>query len=96
MLLNLKEDFKENLQALVIKIEKSHLTKTYSPSKEPAIVFFRHGLPLLYEGALDEDLILQTFNDNREPIVKELSDNNFEHLTQASTGATTGDWLIML
>lgn len=25
-----------------------------------------------------------------------LNDDNFEHLTQASTGATTGDWLIMM
>jgi thiol-disulfide isomerase/thioredoxin len=26
--------------------------------------------------------------------VVELTDSNFEHLTQASTGATTGDWLV--
>ena len=25
-----------------------------------------------------------------------LTDESFEHLTQASTGATTGDWLVML
>ena len=30
----------------------------------------------------------------KEPIV--LSDSTFEHLTQASTGATTGDWLVLL
>lgn len=34
--------------------------------------------------------------NNRDPIVKELDDTSFEHLTQASTGATTGDWLIKL
>lgn len=28
--------------------------------------------------------------------VKILNDESFEHLTQASTGATTGDWLIVL
>lgn len=27
--------------------------------------------------------------------MKELTDDSFEHLTQASTGATTGDWLVM-
>jgi hypothetical protein len=27
--------------------------------------------------------------------VKELDDSNFEHLTQASTGSTTGNWLIL-
>lgn len=40
------------------------------------------------------DDIFDFFNDNRDPIVKELDDSNFEHLTQASTGSTTGDWLI--
>ena len=29
-----------------------------------------------------------------EPI--SLNDDNFEHLTQAATGATTGDWLVLL
>ena len=28
--------------------------------------------------------------------LKELDDDNFEHLTQAATGATTGDWLVLL
>lgn len=28
--------------------------------------------------------------------MKVLNDNNFEHLTQASSGATTGDWLTIL
>lgn len=34
--------------------------------------------------------------DNKDPLVKELADDSFEHLTQAATGATTGDWLVML
>jgi len=29
------------------------------------------------------------------PIVYELNDDNFEHDTQATTGSTTGDWLIL-
>lgn len=28
--------------------------------------------------------------------LKTLDDTTFEHLTQAATGATTGDWLIVL
>ena len=47
-------------------------------------------------GELNEDLILHVFSDNKDPIVKELSDDNFEFLTQAASGATTGDWFIML
>ena len=29
------------------------------------------------------------------PIAYELTDSNFEHDTQATTGSTTGDWLIL-
>lgn len=47
-------------------------------------------------GPINDELILHTFTDNKEPVVKELTDETFEHLTQASTGATTGDWFVML
>lgn len=47
-------------------------------------------------GPLNDELILHTLNDNKEPSVKELTDDNFEHLTQVSTGATTGDWFVLL
>lgn len=93
---NLKADFKETLNAHTVKTSNSQMTKLYSPSKEPAVVFFRHGVPLLYTGAIHEDAIFQFFNENQSPVVRELSDANFEHLTQASTGSTTGDWLLML
>ena len=96
-LLNLQNDFKDNFQGTeVLKAINSQLTKLYSPTKEPAIVFFRHGVPLLYDGPITEDAIFQKFDENRSPVVKELSDENFEHLTQASTGATTGDWFVLL
>lgn len=36
----------------------------------------------------------QSQDETVEPII--LNDENFEHLTQASTGATTGDWLVLL
>lgn len=93
---NLKQDFKDSLQADVVKAYSSQLSRLYSPSKEPAVVFFRHGVPLLYDGAINEDAIFDKFDQNRLPVVKELSDENFEHLTQASTGATTGDWFVLL
>lgn len=95
-LLNLKVDIRETLNAHTVKASNSQMTKLYSPTKEPAVVFFRHGVPLLYSGAIQEDAIFQYFNDNQSPVVRELSDVNFEHLTQASTGATTGDWFLLL
>lgn len=79
-----------------MKIQNSNLVQIYSPSKEPALVFMRHGVPLLYHGEVNDDLILHTFRENKEPVVRELDDTNFEHLTQASTGATTGDWFVLL
>lgn len=54
------------------------------------------GVLLSFSGPVNDELILHTFTDNKEPVVKELNDQTFEHLTQASTGATTGDWLVML
>lgn len=95
-LISLRTDLKESLGANVVKAHNSQLSKLYNPTKEPALVFFRNGTPLLYEGAINEDAIYQRFDDNRSPVVKELSDANFEHLTQAATGSTTGDWFVML
>lgn len=46
--------------------------------------------------AINEELLIDMVLNNRDPIVKELNDNNFEQLTQASTGSTTGDWFIKL
>lgn len=81
----------------ILKVENSQLVRLYNPvKKEPALVFLRQGVPLLYddnEPDTPED-IFNFFSDNREPIVKELDDTTFEHLTQASTGATTGDWFV--
>ncbi|KRT85930.1 Thioredoxin, partial [Oryctes borbonicus] len=91
----LREDLVDNLSAWVVKVENSHMTRIYTPTKEPVIVFFRHGVPLLYDGPLNDEILLHTFTDNKEPIVKELTDDTFEHLTQAASGATTGDWFVM-
>ena len=59
-------------------------------------MFIRKGVGLIYP--TDEpdkpDDIFDFFNENRDPVVRELDDSNFEHLTQASTGSTTGDWLV--
>ncbi|XP_056638380.1 thioredoxin domain-containing protein [Diorhabda sublineata] len=94
-LTSLREDLVETLNAWVVKVEDSQLSRLYSPDKEPILVFFRHGIPLLYDGPVNDEYILHTFTTNKEPLSKELTDNTFEHLTQASTGATTGDWFVM-
>lgn len=86
-LFNLEDEIKDSLNApAAVKAFNSQLVRLYSPTKEPALVFFRHGVPLLYDGPLNDDAIIEKFSGNKEPTVKELSDENFEHLTQASTG----------
>lgn len=94
-LTNIREDLVETLNAWVVKLEDSQMTRLYSPDPEPALVFYRHGIPLLYHGPINDELILHTFTSNKDPVTKELTDETFEHLTQAATGATTGDWFVM-
>lgn len=96
ILSKLKQEIEDNLQAHAVKAVSSSMARLYSPSKEPAVVYFRHGVPLLYDGAIEEDALIGKLIQNKDPNVKELSDETFEHLTQASSGATTGDWFIML
>ncbi|XP_052866997.1 thioredoxin domain-containing protein [Anopheles cruzii] len=95
ILFNLKQAIEDNLEAHAIKAVSSSMARLYSPSKEPAVVYFRHGVPLLYDGPIETDAVISKLVQNKDPNVKELSDETFEHLTQASSGATTGDWFIM-
>ena len=40
--------------------------------------------PVVYDGPADEEAIHETFMQWREPCQQDLTDTNFEHLTQAS------------
>ncbi|XP_075167144.1 protein disulfide-isomerase A4 [Haematobia irritans] len=91
---NAQKDLKDNVGAVVVKALNSHMVNLYDPTREPALIYFRRGVPLLYHGEKNVEDIVRMFSENSEPAVKELGDDNFEHLTQASTGATTGDWLV--
>lgn len=93
-MLALQQEIEENLDAMVLKLENSHLQRIYDYNRyDAAIVFIRRGVSILYHESDSADALFEFLSDNREPVVKELDDTNFEHLTQASTGATTGDWL---
>lgn len=91
-----REDLVDSLNAWVVKATKNEeLRKFYSPDKAaPSVVFFRKRKPVVYDGPADEEAIHETFMQWREPCQQDLTDTNFEHLTQASSGATTGDWLV--
>ena len=43
---------------------------------------------------MDDTFITMWTRDNAHSFLRSLDDDNFEHLTQASSGATTGDWLV--
>lgn len=49
-LINLRDDLVDALSTWVIKALNSDLRKLYSPKDEPTLVFFRNGIPLLYDG----------------------------------------------
>ena len=90
-----REDLVETINAWVVKAINSKLKDMFNPGQaEPQVVFFRKSIPVLYEGPANEDEILETIMAYRESCVKDLTDTSFEHLTQAATGATTGDWLV--
>ena len=53
--------------------------------------------PLSAEGSGDTSDLLSSSSSSSggvESLVVDLNDSTFEQLTQASTGATTGDWLV--
>lgn len=94
--MKIRDELRDNIPAETVKVIESQLVRLYKTKKEPALVFFRHGIPLLYDGPINAEEIFHHFDQNKMPAVKELTDDTFEHLTQAATGSTTGDWLIQL
>lgn len=64
-------------------------------SSQPQLYFYRSQVPALYDGELTVPEIQNWLERAREVNLQTLDDTSFEHLTQASTGATTGDWLVM-
>ncbi|XP_023241877.1 uncharacterized protein LOC111640107, partial [Centruroides sculpturatus] len=81
---------------IVKLIEHKVLQERYGIKSYPTVLYIRDGIPLLYDGSLELDALLEAIEKNREPLIKSLNDESFEHLTQAATGATTGDWLVLL
>lgn len=90
-----REDVVESLNAWVLRTYSPKLNTEYG-IKGSQVIFLRNGVPLLYTGPPDDDeFLLHYLVTNQNSFVKLLTDDNFEHDTQASTGATTGDWFVM-
>lgn len=52
LVLNLREDLVDSLGAWVVRAENSAMARLYNPKapNQPFIVYFRHGVALLYDG----------------------------------------------
>nr|CAG4649435.1 EOG090X0856 [Scapholeberis mucronata]SVE93690.1 EOG090X0856 [Scapholeberis mucronata] len=94
---SIREDLVDTLNAWVVKSVGSPLASNFTTGKDstkPLVVYFRHSVPMLYDGPINDEAILETFVQNKESGVNHLNDDSFEHLTQAASGATTGDWFV--
>eukprot|EP00092_Neocalanus_flemingeri_P095662 GFUD01121711.1.p1 GENE.GFUD01121711.1~~GFUD01121711.1.p1 ORF type:complete len:330 (-),score=111.08 GFUD01121711.1:332-1321(-) len=96
---SVREDMMEILdgEGRLVKLMDSPNVEEYDVAKMglPLVVMFRNGLPVIYDGPPQEDIMLEQLFWYKEPGVQDLDDSSFEHLTQAASGATTGDWLVM-
>ncbi|XP_071942295.1 uncharacterized protein [Antedon mediterranea] len=79
----------------IYRVDDATLTRQYGVPRLPTLIYFRsEGLPVMYFGELDGYAIAQWVDSNTNQITVNLFDDTFEHLTQASTGATTGNWMV--
>ncbi|KAJ8306714.1 hypothetical protein KUTeg_015755 [Tegillarca granosa] len=76
-----------------IKCEDLKVAMTFGVNTVPQIVFFRDGVPAVYDSP--DNNVEAWLNQAKDVATQELTDETFEHLTQAATGATTGDWLVI-
>ncbi|KAK3599777.1 hypothetical protein CHS0354_037263 [Potamilus streckersoni] len=74
----------------------AELATHYGVSEFPKLVFFRQGTPVLYDGEkIVSSEVSAWLGLAEQEAVQILTDDTFEHLTQAATGATTGDWFVL-
>jgi len=96
---NVKEDLIEVMDGGVdiLKLVDSSLLTEYivDPISEVLLIFFRNGVPVLYDGPAQDEYLIDSLVRFKERGIQELTDSSFEHLTQAATGATTGDWFVL-
>ncbi|KAG8193607.1 hypothetical protein JTE90_000240 [Oedothorax gibbosus] len=91
----MSKEIEENLGVLVARIREPSLKSRYGVKKVPAMAYVRNNMTAMYDGLFEFEEVYAWLQDNRFPATAELDDSSFEHLTQAATGATTGDWLVM-
>ncbi|XP_076309575.1 protein disulfide-isomerase A5 isoform X1 [Tachypleus tridentatus] len=94
LLTSIHPELDEALGVKVVKLtDQTDLEREYGIKKKPSLLFLREKIPSLYDGEFETSALFHWIGTNKNPAVKYLDDTSFEHLTQAATGATTGDWL---
>jgi len=96
MLVKLKSQLEEDLKSPVMRLRDStEMKKQYNIDKLPSILFFRQSNAIIFDGPFDVNYAAEWISQNLQSSVTTLHDDSFEHLTQAATGATTGDWFVL-
>ncbi|XP_014672817.1 PREDICTED: uncharacterized protein LOC106813241 [Priapulus caudatus] len=80
----------------MIKINNIEVAAEHGVTTFPTLIFWRREDPILYEGKFDDREVFDWLIHHKNSYVKVLTDDNFERVTQAASGATTGDWFVLL
>ena len=76
IIVNIFQSLSKSIKLMLLKINSSKVLIYLN------IISLRK--PVVYDGPADEEAIHETFMQWREPCQQDLTDTNFEHLTQAS------------
>lgn len=91
----MSKELEDNLGILVVRLKKTDLRSRFGVKHVPALVYIRRNKTAHFDGKFEIDSMYSWMQENIEPATADLDDTNFEHLTQAASGATTGDWLVL-
>ncbi|XP_006826113.1 protein disulfide-isomerase-like, partial [Saccoglossus kowalevskii] len=83
----------KDVEFVLVKDKDVHIR--HGVSTTPSILYFREKTPILFTDEMKADHIVNFVQNSQSAFTKSLTDDSFEHLTQAATGATTGDWLVL-
>ncbi|BFZ14149.1 hypothetical protein BsWGS_17188 [Bradybaena similaris] len=78
----------------VVKSLNPDLLSHLGVNQFPSLVYLREKAHVAYDGNYDVEDVLEWIQQATNQVTHRLDDSSFEHLTQAATGATTGDWLV--
>ncbi|XP_015913792.1 uncharacterized protein [Parasteatoda tepidariorum] len=91
----MSQELEDNLGLLVVRLKSEEMKKRFGIKRLPTLLYTRNNKTAIYSGKFDHEILYAWLQDNIEPATVDLDDSSFEHLTQAATGATTGDWLVI-